>query len=71
MAILASEIGRYKIRDNICSPAMYILLSLTSSTVDSEKKSTEIPDDLWAVAVEAAVTTVNFSKNQLSTWPHR
>lgn len=44
----------------------------SSKTLDySNKKAGEIPDELWPVAEEAAVTVVNFSKNMLSTLPDK
>lgn len=37
----------------------------------SEKQADSIPDDLFDAAADDAVTTVNFSKNQLTTLPPR
>lgn len=39
--------------------------------VFSEKQADNIPDELFDAAVDQAITTVNFSKNQLTSIPTR
>jgi len=49
-----------------------LLTSLTSVMTDcSGKKAAAIPEDVWELGIMSEVSQINFSKNQLQSWPIR
>ncbi|XP_006820661.1 leucine-rich repeat-containing protein 40-like [Saccoglossus kowalevskii] len=52
------------------SSAMGVVSNVEGKTLDySNKKATSVPSTIWQPAVDAAVTTINLSKNLLSDFP--